>query len=93
MRSRYSAFVVHDAAYLLHTWHPSTRPRTVILDDHTRFTRLDVLGRTDGSLFDHEATVLFEAHYVDGGRPGVMREHSRFVREEGRWLYVAPVSP
>ena len=26
MRSRYSAFAVGDAAYLLATWHPSTRP-------------------------------------------------------------------
>ena len=93
MRSRYSAFVVHDTAYLLRTWHPSTRPATVLLDDRTRFTRLDVLDCTGGSLFDNEATVLFEAHYVDGGRAGVMREHSRFVREAGRWLYVAPVEP
>ena len=26
MRSRYSAFVREDAAYLLVTWHPDTRP-------------------------------------------------------------------
>ena len=26
MRSRYSAFAVGDAAYLLRTWHPSDRP-------------------------------------------------------------------
>jgi SEC-C motif-containing protein len=91
MRSRFSAFVVRDAAYLLHTWHPSTRPRAVTLDGHTRFTRLDVLDHTGGSLFDNEATVLFEAHFVEAGRRGVMRENSRFVRESGRWLYVAPV--
>jgi uncharacterized protein YchJ len=29
MRSRYSAFAVADAGYLLRTWHPSRRPRTL----------------------------------------------------------------
>ena len=29
MRSRYSAFAVGDAGYLLRTWHPSGRPRTL----------------------------------------------------------------
>ena len=75
MRSRFSAYVVHDAPYLLDTWHSSTRPKAVTLDDHTRFTRLDVLDCTGGSLFDSEATVLFEAHFVEGGKPGVMLEH------------------
>ena len=32
MRSRYSAFVVGDAAYLLATWHPSTRPAELELE-------------------------------------------------------------
>src|SRR5262249_12900002 len=31
MRSRYSAFAVGDAGYLLRTWHPSARPRTLTL--------------------------------------------------------------
>ena len=30
MRSRYTAFVVGDAAYLSATWHPGTRPETDI---------------------------------------------------------------
>ena len=35
MRSRYSAFVVLDAGYLLRTWHPETRPASLELDpDH-----------------------------------------------------------
>ncbi|WP_275423743.1 YchJ family protein, partial [Virgisporangium ochraceum] len=28
MRSRYSAFALGDADYLLRTWHPTTRPRS-----------------------------------------------------------------
>jgi SEC-C motif-containing protein len=32
MRSRYSAFALGEAAYLLSTWHPSTRPRALDLE-------------------------------------------------------------
>ncbi|MCB2071282.1 MAG: hypothetical protein KDF67_17515, partial [Ottowia sp.] len=32
MRSRYSAFVREDAAYLLATWHASTRPASLSFD-------------------------------------------------------------
>jgi SEC-C motif-containing protein len=38
MRSRYSAFAVGDAGYLLRTWHPSARPRTLSLDPALRWT-------------------------------------------------------
>jgi SEC-C motif-containing protein len=92
MRSRFTAFVLGDRAYLLRTWHPSTRPRTLDLAGGPRFTRLEVLGGTGGTLFDSEATVRFRAHYIEGRTPGVLAENSRFVREHGHWLYVAPAS-
>ena len=40
---RYSAFAIGDAGYLLRTWHPSRRPRTLNLDPALRWTRLAVL--------------------------------------------------
>jgi SEC-C motif domain protein len=88
MRSRYSAFAVGDPAYLLATWHPSTRPRTLTLDDDVRWTGLDVLATTGGSMFETEGTVEFRAHHVRDGRSGAQHENSRFVREGGRWSYV-----
>jgi SEC-C motif-containing protein len=91
MRSRFTAFATGDAGYLLRTWHPDTRPRDLDLADGPRFERLEVLGAERGSLFDTEGTVRFRAHYVDQGRRGVLEEHSRFVREDGRWFYVAPL--
>jgi uncharacterized protein YchJ len=57
MRSRYSAFAVGDAGYLLRTWHPSGRPRTLSLDPALRWTRLAVLETRDGGLFDTSGTV------------------------------------
>ena len=48
MRSRFSAFAVGDPAYLLATWHPSTRPSRLELDDSLRWYRLDILSRSAG---------------------------------------------
>lgn len=92
MRSRYSAFVVGDPAYLLATWHPGSRPRTLDLDPDVRWTGLDVLATTGGSPLSTEGTVEFRAHRVSGGTTGVQHEHSRFRREGGRWYYVDGVS-
>ena len=97
MRSRYSAFAVGEACYLLHTWHPSTRPPTLTLDREVRWTGLDVLATSGGLLLDAEGTVEFAAHYLvrdgAGGRSaGIQHERSRFLREAGRWTYLDGVS-
>ena len=92
MRSRYSAFVVGDADYLLATWHPSTRPRALDLDRDVRWTGLDVLATTGGGLLGAEGTVEFRAHYLRHGAAGSQHENSRFVREDGLWRYLDGVS-
>ena len=92
MRSRYSAFVVGDAAYLLATWHPATRPAALDLDDDVRWTGLDVLTTTGGSLLAAEGTVEFRAYYVRGRQAGAQHENSRFLRDNGRWRYLDGVS-
>ena len=88
MRSRYSAFAVGDADYLLRTWHPSARPETLTLEPELRWIRLAVLATEDGGLFDAAGTVQFRAVYVQDGKRGVHAETSRFVREDGLWTYV-----
>jgi SEC-C motif domain protein len=82
MRSRFSAYARGDAAYLLATWHPATRPRTLELDPAVAWRRLRVLGAT-------EDEVEFVAHFWDGTY-GRLHERSRFAREGGRWRYVGP---
>lgn len=86
MRSRYSAYALGDPAYLLQTWHPSTRPAGLHLDG-TRWTRLEVLESTGGGLLETAGTVAFRAHH----RGGVLEEHSGFVRDAGRWSYLGPL--
>lgn len=89
MRSRYTAYAVGDAAYLLSTWHATTRPRRLALDPRLRWSGLSVLS-TRGGLLDTTGVVAFEARYDDEGHPGVLAETSSFVREGGRWYYVGP---
>ncbi|AKK66114.1 YchJ family metal-binding protein [Xanthomonas translucens] len=87
MRSRYSAYVRRDADYLRASWHPSTRPAQLELDTHTTWLGLTVQ-RVIASGAD-SAEVAFLARYRIGGGSAVrMIEHSRFVREDGRWYYL-----
>jgi SEC-C motif domain protein len=88
MRSQFSAFAVGEVAYLRETWHPRTRPRRLGLDGDRRWTRLEIVATTGGALLESAGTVEFAAHFVVGGRAGVQRERSSFVREHGRWWYV-----
>ena len=93
MRSRYTGFATRAVHYLLATWHPSTRPDELELDENMVWRRLDVLRTDAGGPWDDAGTVEFVAHYRldDGtaiGQRGRLHETSRFVREDGRWLYV-----
>ncbi|MFI9613933.1 YchJ family protein [Streptomyces sp. NPDC052023] len=84
MRSRYSAFVRRDEAYLLRTWHARTRPARLGLDAGTRWTGLEILGTTEGSAFHSTGTVTFRASFTGGS----LHERSRFERVGGAWMYV-----
>jgi SEC-C motif-containing protein len=88
MRSRYSAFAVGKPEYLLATWHSTTRPRSLELDPAVRWTGLDVLATSGGSLLASEGTVEFTASYRHEGEAGSQHEVSRFVREDGAWRYL-----
>ncbi|HEY1701813.1 MAG TPA: YchJ family metal-binding protein [Trebonia sp.] len=91
MRARYSAFAIGDADYVLRSWHPTTRPRTLTLDPDQKWIRLAVLETHEGGLFDTVGTVRFRALYKQNGRRGTLDEISRFVREDGQWLYLDAV--
>ncbi|MGN7186896.1 YchJ family protein [Microbacterium enclense] len=85
MRSRYTAFVVGDAAHLVRSWHPRTRPDDVVADDGTVWRGLVIEGAEEHG---DAATVTFRASWRQHGVDGELRERSRFVRRGGRWVYV-----
>ena len=86
MRSRYSAFVRGDVPYLLATWHPSTRPASLELEPGARWLGLEIKQHRMGDA--QNAEVEFVARFRVGGRAVRQHEHSRFVREDGRWYYL-----
>jgi SEC-C motif-containing protein len=89
MRSRFQAFKDADAAWLLHTWHPSTRPADLDLTGNPTWRGLQIVDTVDGGADDDEGIVEFRATYREpNGGVGVQHERSRFVRENGRWFYV-----
>ncbi|HRI18932.1 MAG TPA: YchJ family metal-binding protein, partial [Burkholderiaceae bacterium] len=88
MRSRYSAYTLGLVDYLLATWHARTRPAAIEPDPQgLKWLGLELRRATLQD--DAHATVEFVARMrPPGGRAQRLHETSRFVREEGRWLYV-----
>lgn len=88
MRSRFAAFRDGDTEWLLASWHPSTRPSDLELDEDVRWRGLQIVDTVDGATADETGVVEFRATYLIGGELAVLHERSRFVREDGAWFYV-----
>lgn len=86
MRSRYTAFVLGRLDYLRTSWHPSTRPAELTLEPGVKWLGLQV--RSHRVVDADHAEVEFVARSRVGGRGQRLHERSRFVRENGRWVYV-----
>ncbi|WP_113906779.1 YchJ family protein [Aliidiomarina celeris] len=84
MRSRYSAFALANAAYLMQTWHKSTRP-VLKLENNPEWVKLQVLS---SSAKGNQGFVHFRAFYHDGENLQMLDEKSRFVCEQGQWFYL-----
>ncbi len=88
MRSRYSAFVLRNAAYLLRTWHPRTRPARLDFDPAQQWLGLRIVEVAQSATTD-AAEVEFIARFRSGGGSAArLHERSRFIREQEQWFYV-----
>jgi SEC-C motif-containing protein len=85
MRSRYTAFVLRDEPYLLLTWHPSRRPARIPFTPDQVWLDLTVI---ETQLGVDSAEVEFVARSRIGGSELRHHERSRFVRDNGVWLYL-----
>ncbi|WP_426448966.1 YchJ family protein [Siccibacter colletis] len=97
MRSRYCAFVMKNADYLVATWHPSCHAETFTSDIAAGFATTHWLGLTiyeeaDGSTPD-EGFVSFVARFQENDRSGAIIERSRFLRDGVRWYYIDGTRP
>ena len=91
MRSRYTAYALGLADYIIQTTHPDNsdyteersrwRDEILAFSKTTAFEGLTIIDYTDTS---PEAFVTFEAALSSG----LLREKSRFLKENGRWFYI-----
>jgi len=93
MRSRFTAYAMHRAAYLVATTAEKGREQLdrEELDRYCRSVKcisLKILKTEGGGPQDETGTVLFHASLQINGKRMLHRELSRFARENGRWIYV-----
>ena len=101
MRSRYTAYVQGNEAYLRATWEPRTLRAEPLIDQNERLQWLGLEVKSALRLRQRKAqlpeeqdadTVEFVARYKVNGRAFRLHEVSRFVREEvdgiARWFYL-----
>jgi len=88
MRSRYTAYALINAAYIINTTHPKTRhfhSKKAILQwaKENTWQRLEVIS-------SEESRVVFKAHFMDrDGNVCVHYEDSLFEMLGGKWYYVS----
>lgn len=95
MRSRYSAYVLGNAEYIIATTHPDHPDSALPLPERrkqlkhfcrtTTFKNLEILEST-------ETTVTFKATLFYNNQDASFTEKSAFCQLNGRWLYVGPLS-
>ena len=87
MRSRYTAFVLERADYLLASWHASKRPARIDFEPGVKWLGLEVRWQEQANAT--QAEVEFVARQrVRGGSAVRLHERSRFVQEQGHWFYL-----
>ena len=94
MRSRYSAFVLENEAYLLHTWQKTNRPGKLEFDVGAKWLGLDIKDFVQKGLQEGQETaeVEFVARVRVAGKATRLHERSRFVCQDGQGVYVSAVN-
>ena len=89
MRSRYTAYVLRNAAYLQETWDATRRPEKIDFSrENIDWLKLEITGTKKGGIKDSKGVVVFKAFYSQDGEEHVMYEISRFTKINGRWFYL-----
>ena len=94
MRSRYSAYALKLADYIIQTTHPLNPSYNLHFEEWkrailhfcetTRFEGLKIVEFVDG---ENKATVTFTAHLKQQGKNASFTEESSFEKVGERWLY------
>ena len=94
MRSRFAAYAIHDADYMIKTTHKKNsgfqedlvkwKKEILRFTRETDFIGLKIFDFTDGGTY---ATVTFNAHLCQSEKDTSFTEKSFFEKVEGQWLY------
>ena len=87
MKSRYSAYALGKAKYIMKTNYNNTDTIESIdeFSRNTLFKKLEIFEFIDG---DDEAFVTFKANLLTNNSESSFTEKSRFIKENGIWFYV-----
>jgi SEC-C motif domain protein len=89
MRSRFTAYAMHNSVYLKATWESHQCPAEIDFSKETaHWQRLEIISIKKGGIHDDKGLVEFKAYYLLDGTEYVMHELSRFKKVAGRWFYV-----
>lgn len=93
MRSRYSAFAIGAADYLVATLAPERRSpneRRMLEQElrQTRWVKLEIIATAAGRKEDSQGVVEFNAYFIAPSGAGCLHERSNFRREGEQWFYV-----
>ena len=97
MRSRYTAFVLEKAQYLVNTHHADFRSPDELKALKQSFKGikwqgLEVITTDLGQAEDETGVVEFKAYFKSLGKSQVLHESSLFVKEQGQWFYTKAVN-
>ncbi len=89
MRSRFTAYAMHNDGYLLQSWDTATRPVNIDFSKETsEWTCLEIVATKKGQAKDTKGVVEFKAYFTQAGEEQVLSEVSRFIKKQGQWLYL-----
>ena len=90
MRSRYTSYALNKHKYLLASWHPSTRPSSLELDNTTTndWKKLNILNTEQGLSEDDHGYVTFIASYQRDKHLEYLCEKSYFEKMNHQWYYL-----
>lgn len=96
MRSRYSAYALKDADYIMATTHENNSQynknrakwskQILEFAAKTQFIKLEILAFQEGEI---DAYVTFVAYLKQQKKDVTFTERSRFLKQQGRWFYLS----
>lgn len=93
MRSRYSAFVLADGEYLLKTHSKQTKNQVnkselVKWAKSVKWLGLRIINKEQGQKGDEIGFVEFEALFKEKIFKRSIHEKSKFIKQDGKWVYL-----